>query len=71
MIIKRMLRSNFNTFKAISHFQIGSRYVIQITGLILILMALLGKIGAVLCLITEPIIGGMATISLAAILGGH
>ena len=51
--------------------QIGSRYVIQITGLILILMAILGKIGAVLCLITEPIIGGMALISIAAILGKY
>ena len=55
--------------KFIFLFQVGSRFVIQLTGLILILMALLGKVGAVLCLITDPIIGGLAVISFAVILG--
>ena len=43
----------------------------QLAGLILILMAILGKVGAAFCLIPEPIIGGLATISLGAVFGEY
>ena len=35
------------------------------------LMAILGKVGAAFCLIPEPIIGGLATISLGAVFGKY
>ena len=41
----------------------------QLTGIILILMAILGKIGATFCIIPEPIIGGLGTVSLGAVFG--
>ena len=43
----------------------------QLTGIILILMSILGKIGAVLCMIPEPNIGGLATVSLGAVFGEY
>ena len=43
----------------------------QITGIILIVMAILGKVGAVLCTIPEPIIGGLSTVSLGAVFGEY
>ena len=45
--------------------------MMQLTGIILILMSILGKIGAVLCMIPEPIIGGLATVSLGAVFGEY
>ena len=41
----------------------------QLTGIILILMSILGKIGAAFCMIPEPIIGGLGTMSLGTIFG--
>ena len=43
----------------------------QLAGIILIIMAILGKVGAAFCLIPEPIIGGLATISLGAVFGEY
>ena len=43
----------------------------QIAGVILIIMSLTGKIGAALCLIPEPVIGGLATVSLGAVFGEY
>ena len=43
----------------------------QLAGVILMLMAILGKVGAAFCLIPEPIIGGLATISLGAVFGKY
>ena len=51
--------------------QVGSRFVMQLAGIILIIMAILGRVGAVFCLIPEPIIGGLATISLGAVFGEY
>ena len=39
----------------------------QLTMIILILMAILGKIGAAFCMIPDPIIGGLGVVSLAAV----
>ena len=41
----------------------------QLTGIILIFMAILGKVGAVFCMIPEPIIGALAVVSLGAVFG--
>ena len=43
----------------------------QLAGIILVCMAILGKVGAAFCLIPEPIIGGLGTISLGAVFGKY
>ena len=43
--------------------------MIQLRGIILILMAILGKVGAAFCMIPEPIMGALAVVSLGAVFG--
>ena len=39
--------------------QVGSRLVLQTTGILMILLGIFGKFGAVFITIPEPVIGGM------------
>lgn len=39
--------------------QVGSRLVLQMTGVLMLLLGIFGKFGAVFITIPEPVIGGM------------
>lgn len=41
------------------HTQVGSRLVLQTTGLLMIILGVFGKFGAVFITIPDPVIGGM------------
>ena len=43
-------------------FQVASRRVFQVAGLIMIVCGVVGKFGAILTLIPEPVIGGSLTV---------
>lgn len=40
-------------------FQVGSRLVLQTTGILMIVLGIFGKFGAVFITIPDPVIGGM------------
>lgn len=39
--------------------QVGSRLVLQMTGILMLILGIFGKFGAVFITIPEPVIGGM------------
>jgi hypothetical protein len=47
--------------------QVASRRVLQVAGLILLVCGMIGKFGAVLTLIPDPIIGGSLSLSLCSV----
>jgi len=48
---------------------VGSRRVVQVCGILMILLSLSGKIGGFFASIPDPIVGGMFTVHFALIIG--
>lgn len=54
-------------FVSVQLWQVGSRTVIFTSGVFMVLMGILGKIGAVFTTIPEPVVGGMFMIMFGVI----
>lgn len=50
-------------------FQVASRRTMQVAGVILVLLGVFTKVGAVLATIPDPLVGGILTVSIAMIGG--